>query len=85
MGSRARGEVKFRGEWMLVQAMSRQRRPFRCRNHGGMSGASRNRVGTVGTALETGVDTVVNHVETVNSISERFKCNHLNDEVTVSM
>ena len=58
---------------MLVQAMSRQLRPFWCQNHGDMSGAARNRVGTVGTALETVVDTVVNHVETVNFLFEVFE------------
>ena len=53
--------------------MSRQLRPFWCQIHGDMSGAARNRVGTVGTALETVVDTVVNHVETVNFLFEVLK------------
>ena len=75
MGSLARGEVKFRGEWMLVQAMSNQLRLFWCQNHGDMSGAARNRVGTVGTALETVVETVVNHIETVTSLFQGLNLN----------
>ena len=43
------------------------------RKHQSINRASRNRVGTVGTALETVVDTVVNHVETVNFLFEVFK------------
>ena len=43
------------------------------RKHQLMNRASRHRVGTVGTAVETVVETVVNHVETVNFLFEVFK------------
>ena len=75
LASLSRGEVKFRGEWMLVQAMSRQLRPFWCQIHGDMSGAARNRVGTVGTVLETVVETVVKHIETVTSLFQGLNLN----------
>ena len=38
-----------------------------------LSTACRNRVGTVGTAVETALETVANHVETVNSLFEGFQ------------
>ena len=45
----------------------------------------RNRVGTVGHRLETALETVVNHIETVKTLSDFLSSHALEEKFTVSM
>ena len=51
----------------------------------GFSRSCRNRVGTIGTALETVVETVVNYIETVEFLYWRPDLDPLDQKITVSM
>ena len=46
---------------------------------------ARNRVGTVGHRLETALETVVNHIETVKTLSDFLSSHALEEKFTVSM